>query len=673
MNAAILHFTPKVELGPQENLKAFVQLCRESEVLGARTQFELSTWKVGHRKGRNDAHRIYFSTMEAVRRRSDVPVLPEPFLSFSKAVLVYLHDQRPVVSLSRRVAALRVLEAALHESNKGSRPTAVTTEVLDRAVELARESYGPGAAYRIAGQLSLVAELMRDKGFISMRQSWAHGLKKPNALGSRISKEALEARQEKLPSAAALRAVGGIFQQATKPRDVLVSSFTALLTCAPERINEVVRLKRNCLVHGDGRFHGKLGLRWPGSKGAYDTTKWLPSQMAPVAEQAVKNLLEATSPAHELAKWYTRNPDQLYLHEGALHLRGREVLTPAEIGLILWDRDDDVAARSAHVWTRKTNKLESVSLGGRRIGYRFADVQQAVLSLLPETFPYVPGAPDLRLEDALSVMRLNETRDQKTTYVCMFGYVSFLGITGFLSRHAGQPSIFDKFGYQEDDGSPIELKSHSLRHYLNMLAQMGGLSSAEIAIFSGRKDVAQNRAYDHMTSDEVQKPISLALQAGMNGNLVAPEPARARQLIRRSSFRLSAGTAAHTTEYGWCMHDFASEPCQMHRDCINCEEQECIKGDEHKEANLRSLKAEAELLLKTAKEALSESEYGADAWVAHQSKTLERVEALLAILGDPQVADGARVRLNITGAALVTEDHVRPIKFIRSRDRKALK
>ena len=206
-----------------------------------------------------------------------------------------------------------------------------------------------------------------------------------------------------------------------------------------------------------------------------------------------------------------------------------------------------------------------------------------------------------------------------------------------------------------------------------MLAQMGGLSSAEIAVFSGRKDVSQNRAYDHMTSDEVQEPISRALQAGMNGKLVAPEPARARPLIRRSDFQLSAGTAAHTTEYGWCMHDFASEPCQLHRDCINCEEQECIKGEGHKEANLRSLKAETELLLRTAKEALSEHEYGADAWVAHQTQTLERVNALLAILEDPKVAVGARVRLNLTGAALITEDHVRPIKFIRSRDRKALR
>ena len=188
VSSTILHFTPKAELGPQANLEAFVQLCRESEVLGAKRQFEQTSWEIGHLKGHNKTHRAIFSTMEAASSRSDEPLLPEPFLSFSKAALVYLHDQRPVVSQSVRVAAFRVLEAALRESNKGSRPTAVNTEVLDRAVELARENYGPGFAYRVAGQLVLIADLMREKGFISMRQAWVHGLKKPSELGSRISK-----------------------------------------------------------------------------------------------------------------------------------------------------------------------------------------------------------------------------------------------------------------------------------------------------------------------------------------------------------------------------------------------------------------------------------------------------------------------------------------------------
>ncbi|WP_426210586.1 hypothetical protein [Massilia sp. TWP1-3-3] len=233
----------------------------------------------------------------------------------------------------------------------------------------------------------------------------------------------------------------------------------------------------------------------------------------------------------------------------------------------------------------------------------------------------------------------------------MFCCVDSNKITNFYGRVA-QESIFERFGYTEDDGSPIDLVSHSLRHYLSMLAEMGRLSSAEIAIFAGRKDVRHNRAYDHMNSDEVQAPISQALKAGFTANIVPA--AGSRELILRSAFKGIGLVAAHTTNYGWCTHNFASEPCQLYRDCINCEEQECVKGEDHKTANLRSLKSETEYLLNQAREALDVEEYGADNWVAHQTRTLERMNFLLSIMEDPAVPVGARVRLSVANAFLIT-------------------
>jgi hypothetical protein len=200
---------------------------------------------------------------------------------------------------------------------------------------------------------------------------------------------------------------------------------------------------------------------------------------------------------------------------------------------------------------------------------------------------------------------------------------------------------------------------------------MGGLSSAEIAIFSGRKDVKQNRHYDHMSSEEVQAPISQALKAGFTAEL-EPFDATGRNLMMRSEFRGLGLTAAHTTEYGWCRHNFASEPCQIYRDCINCQEQECVKGESQKEANLRQLKSETEYLLKQAKAALTDEEYGADAWVKHQATTLERVNLMLSILEDPEVPLGSRIRLDISNAPLITADNVKPIRVLKGRKNQAL-
>ena len=660
MTAFILQFTPRSEVGPQENLTAFVELCKQSDVLNARDQFQSDVWSIGQQKGKNGLLRAVFSTLEASETASPTPVFPTPFIEFAKATLVYLHDRRPVVSVAPRIAALRCLEASLREWSKGSRPTAVNVEILDTAVELARKRLSPDAAYRVAGQLELIADSMHTHGFITLRQPWRHGVKKPNALGSRISKGALQARQDKLPSAPTLRALAGVFRDAVRPMDILVSSYTALMLCAPERINEVLRVRRDCLVEGEGRFAGKLGLRWSGSKGADDTTKWLPTQMISLAREALSNLLKVTAPAHDIAAWYTAHPHTLFLHKEASHLRGQEILSLAELGLILWG--DERATTSASQWAQTTNRLSPVTLMGKRIGYRFEDVQRAVLDMLPATFPYMMGAPDLLCIDALAVIRTNENHETRATYHCMFGCADYQVLTNGLGSREGRVSIFERFDYKEEDGTPIALRSHSLRHYLNMLAQMGGLSSAEIAIFSGRKDERQNRAYDHRTSEEIQAPISIALKAGFNKELVV---AGSRDLIPREKFRGMGMVAAHTTEYGWCSHNFASEPCQMYRDCINCEEQECVKGEAQKESNLRALEEETQYLLHQAKEALTEEEYGADNWVKHQTKTLERVRAMLAILTDPSVSPGARIRLDLANAPLITAGDQQPINVIK--------
>lgn len=662
----VLNFVPRAELDAAENLSAFVELCRASEVLGARSQFDSNSWDIGYHKGKNRIHRAIFSTLEASSAPNPKaePSLPVPFLDFAKAVLVYMHDMRPVESQGPRMAALRCIEASLRQLNKGSRPMAVAPTVLDTAVELAYAQATAAVAYRTAGQIEAIAKLMNNKAFIRLRQVWNHGRKKPTEGSSRISPEALKARQEKLPSRAVLKGLADIFCMAVNVPDVLVSSNAALMICAPERINEVLRLRRNCIVDGDGEFTGKLGIRWPGSKGFENTTKWLPTAMVPVAGEAIENLLRVTAPANELAHWYTTNRYAIYLHDGANHLRHQHELSYEEIALILWGDEDAIG--SAKAWANKTHKLTP----SRRGKHLFADVESAVIDLLPTTFPFMPGDPNLRCEDAMAVIRVNEMHTIKATCVCMFTTVDYQTVTKPFGGREGRSSVFERFGCTEEDGSPIKLKSHALRHYLNMLAQTGGLSSAEIALFSGRKDQKQNRAYDHMTSDEVQAPIAVALKAGFTSEL---EPAQnVRSLIARPEFRGLGIPAAHTTEYGWCKHDFASEPCQMYADCVNCEEQECVKGDAHKEANLRKLKVETDFLLDRARRALSDAEFGADTWVAHQTKTLERVNALLAILEDPNVPVGARIRLDMTNAPLITKENVHPIKFIRKTRHKAV-
>lgn len=661
MTARILHFTPRSELSAHDNMMSFVETCRMSAILRAPDQFDQNVWEGAPRKGIGHKTRIVFSTHEAacMAKPSATPALPEPFLSFAKAILTYLQARRPVVSQQIRLSALRYLEAALRRQGKDARPTGTDALVLDAAVQIAQECVSPSVAYRAAGQLELLADTMQEIGIVKLRGRWEHGLKKPAETNSRISEEALTARQEKLPSAALIRAIAGIFNEAQGVADTLVSAYCALMLCAPERVNEVLRLEVGCLVDGEGRYVGKLGIRWPGSKLSDDTTKWLPSHMVPLAKEVIARLEKTSAPARAIADWYTRNPQRLFLNEDAEHLRGVELVSAEDVALILWG--PSASTHSATGWIRRYG-VSPASMVGQKYLYRFVDVEVAVLSLLPETFPEVPGAPGFECRKSLALCLMTELHAVKSTYACMFQLVNQDDLYNRLGAQAHRRSIFDRYGYMEDDGSPMKVTSHAFRHYLNTLAQLGGLSDTEIAIFSGRKDVRQNRAYDHLTSDQVLAPIIKANAGGYRAELVL---SKGRELCTRAELLALGKPASHTTEFGYCMLDFAAQPCQMHRDCVNCDEQECVKGELHKEENLRRSRAEAEQALARAKAALTDDEYGADRWVAHYVKTLGRIEELMSVLENPAVPVGARIRLAKNSSPKVRLDEgVHPVKFL---------
>lgn len=87
-------------------------------------------------------------------------------------------------------------------------------------------------------------------------------------------------------------------------------------------------------------------------------------------------------------------------------------------------------------------------------------------------------------------------------------------------------------------------------------------------------------------------------------------------------------------------------PCQLHRDCMSCNEHVCVKGDKAAEERLAAKIAETRRLLDSARQAMQDEEFGADRWVQHNDEVLKRMQALLALLHDPAVAPGALIQMN---------------------------
>lgn len=645
MNNLVM-FSPRREVDAERNMQAFVSLCRDVlTVFGADLPFSENVWDVTdaiHLKAKGGRLRAVFSSWSTVNDGTPTP-MSEPFLSFAKAYFRYQHSMRPTKTIGSRIAAMRALCAAIEERGT-SAPTLVDVGTLNRASQLIAECFSKDVAYRVGGQLEMLATFMDDNNLASSPLHWRNPLKRPSTDKGRVGKEFDEQREEMLPSAYALDSLTRAFRAASEPMDVVVTSVAAILCSAPDRVNEVLGLRAECEVRQtqpDGK--PAYGLRfWP-SKGADPMVKWLVPSMTSVVEEALERLRTHTKEAREVAAWYEANPTALFLPGHLKHLRRKARLTLAEVSDVLFGTPPNKTTLSA--WCKSHDVPVEKHEGEPYIA--FTDIERAIVAMLPARFPMADPETGLRYTEALCVVRRNELHETKATYRCVIDSIDQGTISTGLGNRSefGFRSVFDRLGLFEPDGSPIIIRSHQFRHYLNTLAQAGGMSELDIAKWSGRKDIQQNSAYNHMSDRDVQARMKELV--GEEGQAFGQLVAQTRvNLIPRAKFAELKIQAAHTTDFGFCAHDFAMSPCQLHLDCTNCNDQVCLKGDECSEVNVRSKYEETRVLLMEAEAAEADMSYGATQWVKHQQLTLERLAQLIQIFDDRRVAIGAVIRLS---------------------------
>lgn len=647
MNKVVL-FTPNAKLSAQGNLAAFIKLARNRlTALGANLPFDANVWPLTMHielKGRRAAIQAVFSDWDTAGVKNKWVPMPEPFLDFAKAYFRYKHSTHPTKAFAQRLAMLRALCKALSEHGTLD-VTYVDDAVLNRAAQWLKSNFEEQGAYRAALQLEMLAKFLDDKGLVFVPLQWTQPLARPQSI-DRVGKEFESSRAEKLPSPTALDALARIYLFADTPSTVVVSSSCALMICAPDRVNEVLSLRSAC-EHRDVGRDGKpiYGLRYWPSKDGDPQIKWILASMVTLCEEALGRIRRLTDEGRRIALWYEQNKTTLYLPTKLENLRNRRDLSMREVAEIVFI---DTNSRCAGLQWCKRHKVPLTSKGkGCRTFANFADIQRVLLSMLPVGFPMLDADQDLKFSDALFVIPKNFLHPTRGTYRSVITKVSSDDINSRLGGRSetGIQSIFSQFDFTEEDGSLISITTHQFRHYLNTLAQMGGLSELDIAKWSGRKDLSQNRVYDHRSGrDLVEQMRDKIGDEGMVFGALATLPEAA--LVSRADFDKLNLESAHTTEYGYCIHNFVFTPCQLHLDCINCNELLCVKGDDVREANLRHLRAETQSLLLKAKAAAEDGEEGADRWYKHQLETLARVEELLALIDNPAVAPAAVIRLS---------------------------
>jgi hypothetical protein len=213
-------------------------------------------------------------------------------------------------------------------------------------------------------------------------------------------------------------------------------------------------------------------------------------------------------------------------------------------------------------------------------------------------------------------------------------------------------SLFEKYDKTSEDGAPLKIRPHQLRHWVNTLAARGGaaggMTLVEMSVWFGRRNVDETLQYIHLDLPARIRWLEREIEAGaIAGPFIdavrsIDDPERRREFIR-----LHAGRV-HITPYGLCIHDFDAQPCPYHLVCIKgCKMFIRIKGRKDQRRNIEAL-----LAFEEEKVAQLESQGASDNWLIDAKATVEGCRRALQVDGDESIEEGARVRVFPEGKAL---------------------
>ncbi|EGI8358194.1 integrase [Salmonella enterica] len=631
---SIFQFVSRSEMDALENVECFIHKCRyDLSVFGKNLDWDNWNWKG-----------LLNYTKVGVPSRGVKPenLLDERIQNFAKAYIRYQQAHNPTNSI-QEIKAIRCVEPALLKVKGVADITKLDVSVLDEAVVVAKEKYG-SSGYHAGAQLERLAKFLSDKGMIASPVKWKNPI--PRYMDkNRIGEAARIQRENKLPKDYQLNYMAEMFaNDLHDPRDRFTTSMFALSLCAPGRISEFQDLSVHC-IHEENDRKGvrRLGLRFYAGKGFGADIKWISTPFTSIAREAVARLTDLSAEGLKLAKWLEVNPDKFYRHPQCPNVGEDEPLSAIQICKAMgWVVQEGKSAISVAFNPGKKRILSIWQIKGE---ITLRDLNRIVHSQLPADWPWKNKERGVKYSEALLCLRKNELHGNRGVSPVILWTPDRAAFTYDLGPRKGidQKSVWQRHGYKNPDGSEIKITSHQLRHLLNTVAQRGDLGQLDIAMWSGRTNIHQNRTYNHMSEYEVLDKVSA--MPGLVAMMGPLDKVKRHLPVSLEDLDAMGEGIAHITEYGFCVHDFSMVPCHKHRDCINCNEQVCIKGDSEKLARLRIQRDKTQAQLEKAMAGVKEHFYGAGRWFEHQKMSLERIVELIRLLESDEVEDGAVIRL----------------------------
>ena len=634
----IIQFEGKASRDAKQNVKEFIRQCRDKlTVFGTDLDWDNWRWK----------GIVNFTKAGVSSRCAATPeqLLSPKIILFAKAYVRYRQGHNPT-KLKNEIKAIRCIEPALLKVKGEADITQVDMAVLDEAAVVAKKEY-KSTAYQAGNQLASLAAFLSEHHMASFSANWKNPISKPGEI-NRTGKKWEDRRKKKLPSDYELNLMADMFSaDLRESRDRYTTSTFALALCAPGRISEFQNLTVDCL-HEEKDREGKLrlGFRFNAGKGYGPDIKWVSTPFVSIAKEAVRRLRSLSREARNLAKWFEDKPDKFYRHKACPNVGENEPL----IALQVFDAMGWKASKEKVTFAdlSKYFKDELFYQNHKNNGdpITLSMLNEFVHKRLPKGWPWKDKALGIKFSDALFCLRKNELHIQRGVSPIRIWTPDNNTLTFDLSPRSelkNHKSLWDRQGYVDLYGSPIKIMSHQFRHFLNTIAQEGDLGQLYIAKWSGRVSLSQNRAYDHMSGSEILDKVK---KIDGIGALLGPlEKVEKHLPVTVEDLNAIGECVAHVTEFGFCVHDFSMVPCQKHRDCLNCSEQICIKGDKEK---LKRLKVQREMIknqFNKCKQGVKNGDNGTDRWYEYHKLSLERVDELIGLLESNKIVDGTVIRL----------------------------
>ncbi len=596
-------------------------------------------------------------------------LLDVEFMNFAKAYVreqLSLNPQQTTTNTEHRVRTLRLVEAALLDIKSAGNPVLVDSRVLDAAAELARKSFTGATPYYVGQFIEQFGRFIANQGFVPpVVGQWRSPIQFQRYTGRVVGSAGEKHRATKLPNFGAVAALAEIFSRNLDPmderchRDIYTTGVATLLCSAPSRGQEVHRLPVDLIFKDTDSFgEQQLGLRWEGSKGYGSFIKWIWKEMVPAAHTAIERIKVLTEEARRLARHYEdpKTRELFYRHAECPQVAEDAPLTAEQACLALgFSRKDP------------RGSLLSAKLSGRIYEHTLASLWRDWV--LPRhavncpDFPFVdrselnkPAAARLKFSEALFCMRAHQLHSRMNTIPVLL-WMPTLGTSwhpDVALSSATNTNIFERYGYKDEDGSPLVVRSHQLRHLLNTEAQRTQMTDELIAAWSGRANITQNQVYDNRPAQEVvdflrptveaQERIlvatgsaSSASQARQSGPWVIQTFAPPQNLGSHVAHDVQPQLTGLKTEYGQCVHDWAVSPCDGFVECLECSDHRCITGDDPTESRLRLQRIEklhetvqCEVLKSQAAHAAGD--WGAQEWLDVQIRYEQKLALLISIL-----------------------------------------